>query len=117
MNQPHTHFFMLLAATHRWRELDAAARHAVFDDLLVQVFNGYPDLRIDRYAAIDGARCSHLIVWKAGDPAQYHDAVAALQCEPFFGAPLFEVVEVIAGVADDASEAEAARSPYAALML
>ncbi len=108
MTQPRT-FFMLLAATRHWRELDPAARREVFDATLAIVFNGFPALRMSHYAA--GAfdtRCSDVIVWQAGDVAQYHEAIALLRREAFFGAPLFEIVEVIAGVEDDEFEDNAA---------
>ena len=35
------------------------------------------------------------------DEWQYEAAVEALYAQPFFGAPLFEVVDVIAGTEDD----------------
>ena len=108
MTQPRT-FFMLLAATRHWRELGPAERRAVFDETLAIVFNGFPDLRMSHYAA--GAfdtRCSDVIVWETSDVAQYHAAIALLRREALFGAPLFEVVEVIAGVEDDEFEDEAA---------
>jgi Darcynin, domain of unknown function len=54
------------------------------------------------------ARCSDVIVWEAGDVAQYHEAIALLRREALFGAPLFEIVEVIAGVEDDEFEDEPA---------
>lgn len=117
MTQPCT-FFMLLAATRRWRELDAAARREVFDETLGLVFNGYPDLSMSHYeTGAHNGRCSDVIVWEARDPAQYHAAIEALRELPFFGAPLFEIVEVIAGVADDTSDSTSAQLPYAALML
>lgn len=117
MTQPCT-FFMLLAATRRWHELDDIARREVFDETLDMIFNGYPELRMSHYEiGVPGARCSDVIVWEAREPAQYHAAIEALRELPFFGAPLFEVVEVIAGVADDALDAESTQLPYAALML
>lgn len=117
MTQPCT-FFMLLAATRRWRELDAAARREVFDEVLSMIFNGYPDLRMSHYetGAADG-RCSDVVVWEARDPEQYRAAIEALHGLPFFSAPLFEIVEVITGVADDAIDSAAEQLPYAALML
>ena len=117
MTQPCT-LFMLLAATRHWRELDAAAQREVFDDALALVFDGYPDLPMSHYAAgAPGARCSDVIVWEARDVAQYHEAIDALHARPFFGALLFEVVELIAGVADDELDGAPAQAPYAALML
>ena len=106
---PSRTFVMLLAATRHWRELDPAARREVFDDTLALVFNGFPDLRMSRYAAgAFDSRCSDVIVWEAGDVAQYHAAIALLQRQAFFGAPLFEIVDVIAGVEDDEFEDDAA---------
>jgi len=105
-------FFMLLKATARWRALDTEAQRGVFDDALMTVFNGYPGLRMSRFKA--GAfhgRCSHVIVWalSAGaDVRQYVSAVEALHAQPFFAAPLFEIVDVIAGVEDDAGDADEA---------
>jgi hypothetical protein len=108
MTQPRT-FFMLLAATRHWRELDPAARREVFDETLALVFNGFPDLRMSHYAAgTFDARCSDVIVWETGDVAQYHAAIALLHRHAWFGAPLFEIVGVIAGVADDEFEDDAA---------
>jgi hypothetical protein len=101
-------FFMLLQATAHWRGLDIDAQRGVFDDALMTVFNGYPELRMSRFKA--GAfhgRCSHVIVWalSAGaDVSQYVAAVEALQARPFFATPLFEIVDVIAGVEDDEDE-------------
>jgi len=99
-------FFMLLKATTHWRALDADAQRAVFDRALMTVFNGYPELRMSRFCvgAFHG-RCSHVIVWELIDDAdvwQYEAAVEALHAQPFFAAPLFEIVDVIPGVADDA---------------
>ncbi|MEP7100955.1 MAG: darcynin family protein [Burkholderiales bacterium] len=108
MARPRT-FFMLLAATRHWRELGPAERREVFDATLAIVFDGFPDLRMSHYAAGEfDARCSDVIVWQAGDVAQYHAAIALLRREAFFGAPLFEIVEVIAGVEDDEFEDDAA---------
>ena len=101
-------FFMLLKATARWHALDADAQRAAFDLALATVFNGYPGLRMSRFKA--GAfhgRCSDLIVWALDDGAdlwQYEAAVEALHAQPFLGAPLFEVVDVIAGVEDDGAD-------------
>jgi hypothetical protein len=107
-HQPRT-FFMLLAATRHWRELDPAARREAFDEALTIVFNGFPDLRMSHYAAgAFDARCSDVIVWETGDAAQYHAAIALLRQRAFFGAPLFEIVEVIAGMEDDEFEDDAA---------
>lgn len=101
MNRPLT-FFMLLASTARWRALDAAARREVFDEALALVFNGYPDLRMTHYATnASRSCCSDMIVWETTDAAQYDEAVKALAATPLFGAPLFEIVDVIAGLADD----------------
>lgn len=98
-------FFMLLKATPRWRALDHDAQRAVFDDALMTVFNGYPELRMSRYStgAFHG-RCTHVIVWELADGAdvwQYEAAVEALHDQPFFAAPLFEIMDVIPGVEDD----------------
>jgi hypothetical protein len=82
----------------------------VFDRALLLVFNGYPELRMSRFKtdAFHG-RCSHVIVWaltRGADVWQYEAAVDALHAQPFFGAPLFEIVDVIAGVEDDDADAE-----------
>ena len=101
-------FFMLLKATHHWRTLDDDARRDVFDAALMTVFNGYPELRMSRYnAGAFHGRCTHVIVWELDDSAdvwQYEVAVEALHAQPFFAAPLFEIVDVIAGVADEFDE-------------
>jgi hypothetical protein len=96
---------MLLKATPRWRALDHDAQRAVFDDALMTVFNGYPELRMSRFStgAFHG-RCTHVIVWELADGAdvwQYEAAVEALHDQPFFAAPLFEIMDVIPGVEDD----------------
>ena len=99
-------FFMLLKATTHWRALDTDAQRAVFDAALMTVFNGYPELRMSRFSA--GAfhcRCSHVIVWElqaGADVWQYEAAVEALHAQPFFATPLFEILDVIPGVEDDA---------------
>jgi hypothetical protein len=117
MSSPCT-FFMLLSATRHWHELDEIAQRDVFDDALAMVFNGYPELRMSHYAAgAFAGRCSDVIVWEARDGTQYHAAVDELRSRPFFGAPLFEIVEVIAGVADDELDNAATQAPFAALML
>jgi hypothetical protein len=101
-------FFMLLKATAHWRALDTDAQRGVFDDILMTVFNGYPELRMSRFSA--GAfhsRCSHVIVWEliaGADVSQYVAAVEALHAQPFFATPLFEIVDVIPGVEDDEEE-------------
>jgi Darcynin, domain of unknown function len=105
MNRPCT-FFMLLKSSPRWRELSHQSQRAVFDDVLTLVFNGYPDLRMSHYAASAfHGRCSDVIVWDASDVSQYRAAIDALWERDFFGAPLFEIVDVIASVEDeDASD-------------
>jgi len=98
-------FFMLLKATPLWRALDADEQRAVFDDALMTVFNGYPDLRMSRFnaSAFHGC-CSHVIVWELhahAEVCQYTEAVEALHARPFFAAPLFEILDVISGVEDE----------------
>jgi hypothetical protein len=101
MDRPRT-FFMLLASTTRWRALDAGARREVFDAALSLVFNGYPDVRMTHYATgASRSHCTDMILWETTDVAQYEEAIEALAATPLFGAPLFEIVDVIAGVADD----------------
>lgn len=98
-------FFMLLKATPQWRALDCDAQRAVFDAALVTVFNGYPELRMSRFnAGAFHGRCTHVIVWEllaGADVWQYEAAVEALHTQPFFAAPLFEIMDVIPGVVDD----------------
>ena len=98
-------FFMLLKATARWRALDTDAQRAVFDEALMTVFNGYPELRMSRFnAGAFHGRCSHVIVWELIDGTdvwQYEAAVEALHTQAFFAAPLFEIIDVIPGVEDD----------------
>jgi len=107
-------FFMLLKATAHWHALDTDAQRRVFDDALMTVFNGYPDLRMSRFKA--GAfhgRCSHVIVWEllaGADVREYVAAVEALHGRPFFAAPLFEIVDVIPGIEDDEDQALAMMS-------
>ena len=101
-------FFMLLKATHHWHSLDPGAQRAEFDQALITVFNGFPDLRMSRFSvgAFEG-RCSHLFVWTLiGDDNawQFDAALQALQQQAFFAKPLFELVEVIAGIEDDDDE-------------
>ncbi len=102
-------FFMLLKATAHWRALDADAQRCAFDDALMTVFNGFPDLRMRRFnAEAFHGRCSHVLVWELGvdaDVSHYTAAVEALHARRFFALPLFEIVEVIAGVEDDEEEA------------
>jgi darcynin-like uncharacterized protein len=101
-------FFMLLKASPHWHALDDDAQRRVFDDALSLVFNGYPELRMSRYkAGAFHSRCSHVLVWEllAGAPvSQYVEAIEALHAQPFFAAPLFEIVDVIPGVQDDDEE-------------
>jgi hypothetical protein len=117
MTRPCT-FFMLLKATRHWHELGACEQQAELDHTRLAVFNGYPDLRMSRYAA--GAfhgSCTDVIVWETPDAAQYHEAIESLRERAFFGAPLFEIVDVIAAVEDDGFDAEAVYPPFAALPL
>jgi hypothetical protein len=95
-------FFMLLKAGAQWRELSQESQRAVFDDVLTTVFNGYADLRMTRFcASAFHGRCTDVIVWETSDVTQYRAAVDALWERDFFGAPLFEIVDVIAGVEDE----------------
>ena len=102
---PQQTFFMMLKATSHWRALDADAQRAAFDAVLLTVFNGYPDLRMSRYnAGAFHGRCTHVIVWElrcGADAWQYEAAIEALHAQPFFGQPLFEIVDVIPGVEDE----------------
>ncbi len=97
-------FFMLLKATTNWRVLDHDAQRGVFDAALMTVFNGFPDLRMRWFdAGAFHGRCTQVAVWElahGADEWQYEAAVEALYAQPFFGAPLFEVVDVIAGTED-----------------
>jgi hypothetical protein len=102
---------MLLKATAHWRELGVEERRKAFEQTLDTVFNGYPDLRMTHYAtgAFQG-QCTDVIVWETTDVSQYDNAIGALGEQPFFGAPLFEIVDVVAGmnsddVADEAHDA------------
>jgi hypothetical protein len=101
-------FFMLLKATAHWRVLDTDAQRAVFDGALMTVFNGFPELRMTRFSVGPfHGRCSHLIVWTLSGDAdawQFDAAIEALHQQPFFAKPLFEIVEVIAGIEDDDDE-------------
>ena len=111
-------YFMLLQATRHWRELPPADQREVFDDVLAMVFNRFPDLRMSHYAV--GGPCGRgtdLLIWEAGEPAQYEEALAALRGEAFFGAPLFEIVEVLPAVAAEDGEADALLAPPAMLAL
>jgi len=110
MNRPCT-FFMLLQSTSRWRVLDAAERREVFDAALALVFNGYPELRMTHYVTgASRAGCSDMIVWETTDIAQYEEAIEALASTALFGARLFEIVDVIAGIDDD--DSEEAENPF-----
>lgn len=111
-------FFMLLKATAHWRDLSADAQRAEFDQALDLVFNGYPQLRMSRYnAAALNSRCTDVIVWETDDAAQYHDAIEALHARPFFGMPLFEIIEVIASVQDPCEQAESSAEPFGMSLL
>ena len=101
-------FFMLLRGTAHWRALDPRAQRAAFDNALMTVFNGYPELRMSRFNADTfHGRCSHVIVWDligGADASPYEAAIEALHEQPFFATPLFEIVDVIPGVEDDEDE-------------
>jgi hypothetical protein len=99
---------MLLKATAHWRDLGVEERRKVFEQALDTVFNGYPDLRMTHYAsgAFQG-RCTDVVVWETTDVSQYDSAVAALGGQPFFGAPMFEIVDVVAGMNSDDAAVEA----------
>ena len=107
MTRPCT-FFMLLKATPHWRDLGVEERRKVFEQALDTVFNGYPDLRMTHYAtgAFQG-RCTDVIVWETTDVSQYDNAIGALGEQPFFGAPMFEIVDVVAGMNSDDAVANA----------
>ncbi len=98
-------FFMLLKATTHWHVLDHDAQRGAFDAALMTVFNGFPNLRMRWFnAGAFHGRCTQVIVWElplGADEWQYEAAVEALYAQPFFGAPLFEIVDVIQGVEDD----------------
>ena len=98
-------FFMLLKATSHWRVLEHDAQRAVFDNTLMTVFNGFPDLRMRWFeASAFHGRCTQVIVWELAHGAdlwQYEAAIETLHAQPFFGAPLFDIVDVIPGVEDD----------------
>jgi hypothetical protein len=117
MNQPFSTFFMLLQATRHWRELSPDDQRAAFDDALDHVFNRYPGLRMSHFAVSAGTRCSHLVVWEADDPAQFQEAIASLGDQPFFGAPLFETVEVIAASAGEMTQDDPPAAALAMLAL
>ena len=101
-------FFMLIKATTHWHALDADAQRAVFDEALMTVFNGYPELRMSRFnAGAFHGRCTQVIVWALADRAdawQYAAAVEALHARRFSATPLFEIMDVIPAVEDDEDE-------------
>ncbi|MBS0447869.1 MAG: darcynin [Proteobacteria bacterium] len=117
MSRFHT-YFMLLKSTARWRTLGPDAQRAALDEILMLIFNGYPALRMSHYAADpQHGRCSDVIVWESADAEQYRAAIDALYEQPFFGAPWFEIVDVVSGFEDDPEEAAAdARAQYACVL-
>ena len=98
-------FFMLLRGTPLWRALELDEQHARHDELLVRVFEAYPELSLRRFdSAAFASRCSDVLVWETSDVAQYHDAIAALRDGGPLGPVWFEIVEVIPAVEDHGCE-------------
>lgn len=97
MSRAHT-FFMLLQATTHWRALDPEARDAFRERVLMQVFQGFPGLRLRQFETCStrwDTQCAEVAVWETDDVEEYHAAVQALhECE-YFGTPYFEVISVI----------------------
>jgi hypothetical protein len=100
MPVPYT-VFMLLQATPHWLALDREQRDALRDDALSRVFNHFPEvtLRFFDASAFHG-RCSEVLVWETGDLPEYREALDALRSHDLLGKPCFEVVDVIASVAE-----------------
>ncbi|HKX39886.1 MAG TPA: darcynin family protein [Burkholderiaceae bacterium] len=94
-------FFMLLQSTSRWRTLSVDEQHAHHDALLMQVFEGYPELKLRHFDSTAFAgRCSDVLLWETTDVAQYYHAVEWLRDRGPLGAQWFEVVDVIPAVED-----------------
>jgi hypothetical protein len=94
--------FMLLKATPHWHSLAREERIAIRDDALSRVFNHFAAVTL-RFFDASGlhADCSEVLIWETTDMAEYRAAVEALQAHAFFGAPCFEVVDVIPTLAEE----------------
>jgi hypothetical protein len=84
--------FMLLKATPYWHSLAREERIAIRDAAVTLRFFDASGLHAD---------CSEVLIWETTDMAEYRAAVEALQAHAFFGAPCFEVVDVIPTLAEE----------------
>lgn len=117
MKQPHSTHFMLLRATRHWAELTPPEQRSIFDDVLDLVFNRYPALRLTHFAVSAGARGTHLLMWEIAEAEAMQEALDCLHAQAFFGAPLFELVELITARAGDSADDEAPATALAMLSL
>lgn len=102
-------FFMLLKTRPAWLALSRPERRAFRDRHLVPVFQRYPEVKTRYYdAEAFSARCSDVMVFEARDPRQYQFLVDALRDTPLFGAPYFEVIDIVPAVEDGYLEYDAA---------
>ena len=98
---PTVTFFLMLRSTPAWLALSRAERAAYVDEAVKPIFAAHPP-RSSRFydaEALSG-RCSDIMVIEADDLLSYGFLIDALRDIAFFGAPYFQVLDIIPALED-----------------
>jgi len=94
-----TTYFMLLNALPTWLSMDRTARRAFHADVLAPILAAHPATRLRYYdAEAFTGRCSDIAVFETEDSQDYSDLVEDLRDTPFFGAPYYQVIDIIPAI-------------------
>ncbi|MDR3514079.1 MAG: darcynin [Caulobacteraceae bacterium] len=94
-----TTIFMLLNALPQWLSLDRAARRAFHAQSLAPILNAHPQTRLRYYdAEAFSGRCSDIAVFETENLLDYSDLIEDLRDTAFFGAPYYQVVDIIPAI-------------------
>ncbi len=94
-----TSYFMLLNALPAWLSLERNARRAFHAEVLAPILAAHPRTRLRYYdAEAFSGRCSDIAVFETEDPQDYSDLIEDLRDTAFFGAPYYQVVDIIPAI-------------------
>jgi hypothetical protein len=110
-----TTVFMLLNALPAWLRLDRTQRRAFHAEVVAPILAAYPAVRMRYFdAEAFSGRCSDIAAFETEDLQAYADLIEALRDTAFFGAPYYEVVEIIPAIENGYLDYEARMATRAA---
>jgi len=94
-----TTIFMLLNALPAWLSLERTARRAFHAEVLAPILAAHPKTALRYYdAEAFTGRCSDIAAFETEDLEDYSDLIEDLRDTAFFGAPYYQVVDIIPSV-------------------